>query len=83
MNKSELLSLYDAQMRINLRLPETVFENTGRIVRDVSTVENAGFIDYASLDESCADAEIETQIAYFKHLNMPFTWKVYDARPAG
>lgn len=83
MNKSELLTLYDRQMRINLRLPETVFENTGRIVRDVSTVENAGFIDFSNLDESNADAEIEAQIAYFQSLNMPFTWKVYDHdRPA-
>ena len=79
----DLLSLYDAQMRINLRLPETVFENTGRIVRDVSSVENAGFIDYSNLDESNADAEIETQIAYFRGLNLPFTWKVYEHdRPA-
>jgi GNAT superfamily N-acetyltransferase len=78
MNTAEFLSLYDQQMRIHLRLPETVFENTGRIVRDHSTVENAGFIDYARLDESSADAEIAAQIAYYASLNMPFTWKVYD-----
>mgnify|MGYP000880632819 CR=1 FL=1 len=77
-NKTEILALYDAQMRIGLRLPEAVFENTGRIVRDHSRIENAGFINYADLDEICAEEEITAQIAFFRSLNMPFTWKVYD-----
>lgn len=83
MHKDEILTLYDQQMRIHLSLPETVLENTGRIVRDTSAVENTGFIDYSDLDESCAEEEIEAQIDHFRSQNMPFTWKVYDHdRPA-
>jgi len=78
MQSSELLSLYDAQMRIGLHLPDSVFETTARVVRDRDLGENVGFIDYASLDETCADEEINSQINYFRALNMPFTWKVYD-----
>lgn len=78
LTKTEILALYDTQMRIGLRLPEAVFEDTGHIVRDHSLIENTGFIDYADLDETCAEEEIAAQIAFFRSLNMPFTWKVYD-----
>ena len=43
-----------------------------------SLAENAGFIDYSSLDETCADAEIDTQVAYFQSQGMPLSWKVFD-----
>ena len=78
MQKSDLLSLYDAQMRIALRLPGVTFERSPRIVRDIDPSSNSGFIDYAALDDASADAEIDAQVAYYKGLNMPFTWKVYD-----
>jgi len=78
MDKRELLEIYDRELRINPRLPEMIYENTGRIVRDYSLADAAGFIDYASLDETCANAEIEAQIDYFDSLGLPFTWKVYD-----
>lgn len=78
LDKKELLTIYDREMRIGLRLPDSVFEHTGRVVRDLDHTENVGFIDYANLDEPSADEEINAQIAYFQALNMPFTWKVYD-----
>lgn len=83
MQKSDLLSLYDTHMRINLRLPGVTFERTPRIVRDIDPASNAGFIDYAALEDASADSEIDAQIAYYRGLNLPFTWKVYDHdRPA-
>ena len=83
MQKSDLLSLYDAQMRITLQLPGVTFERSPRIVRDIDPASNSGFIDYAALDDASADAEVDAQIAYYKGLNLPFTWKVYDHdRPA-
>jgi hypothetical protein len=78
MQKTELLSLYDTRMRLNLRLPGVTFERFARIVRDFDPASNAGFIDYAALDDTTADAEIDAQIAHFKAFNVPFTWKVYD-----
>lgn len=77
MQKSDLLSLYDTHMRINLRLPGVAFERTPRLVRDLDPASSSGFIDYAALDDSSADAEIDAQIAYYSSLNLPFTWKVY------
>ncbi len=78
MQKSELLALYDREQRIELRLPGMVYEQAGRVLRDTSLEEGAGFIDYAWLDAGCADAEIEAQVAHYAALGLPFTWKVYD-----
>jgi GNAT superfamily N-acetyltransferase len=83
MQKSELLARYDREQRIELRLPGMVYEHAGRILRDTSVGEGAGFIDYAWLDAGCADAEIDAQVAHYAALGLPFTWKVYDHdRPA-
>jgi len=84
MQNSDLLSLYDTHMRIDLRLPGVTFERSPRLVRDLDPASSSGFIDYAALDDAAAaDAEIDAQIAYFKSLTLPFTWKVYDHdRPA-
>jgi hypothetical protein len=78
MDKNELLALYDQDMRLNLRIPEMIYEDTGRIVRDYSLAENSGFIDYSILDETCADAEIKAQMAYFEALGLPVMWKVFN-----
>lgn len=78
MNPSELLSIYDREQRIDLRLPEWTYENTGRIVRDYSLSEGSGYIDYATLDETNVGAEIDAQIAFFESLGLPFSWKVFD-----
>lgn len=83
MDKDALRALYDRELRMNMRLPEFIYENTGRILRDYSFEDGSGFIDYCDLDESNADAEIEAQVAFFSSLGLPFTWKVYDHdRPA-
>jgi len=78
MKDDDLLAIYDQEMRIDLRLPEMIYEKTSRFVRDISLADNAGFIDHSSLDEDCAEAEIEAQVAYFEARGMPFIWKVYD-----
>jgi len=78
MDPNELLALYDREERINFRIPGNIFENTGRVVRDYSLDEASGFIDHAALDETCADAEIDAQVAFFESLGLPFTWKVFD-----
>ena len=78
MDKPDLLALYDREMRIELRLPGMTYEPSGRILRDISPGGDAGFIDYADLDESCAEAEIDAQVAWFDSRGMPFTWKVFD-----
>ena len=82
MDKPDLLALYDRQMRMELRLPDLIYENTGSIIRDYSQDEG-GYIDYAALDQSTADREIDAQVAFFQSLGLPFTWKVFDHdRPA-
>lgn len=37
-----------------------------------------GFICYSHLDESNADAVIQGEVEFFKHLGYPFEWKYYD-----
>jgi GNAT superfamily N-acetyltransferase len=78
MDKNELLAIYDRQMRIDLRLPDMVYEKAGRILRDLDLNDPSGFIDYSDLDETCAEAEIDAQVAFFQSQKMPFAWKVFD-----
>jgi hypothetical protein len=48
-----------------------------RVTRFVRTEPGMSFVLHSRLDEVCADAEIEAQVAYFSALGTSFEWKVY------
>jgi GNAT superfamily N-acetyltransferase len=80
----EYLAIYDREQRINLRLPEFTYEMTGRILWDHAPQDATGYVDYAGLDESCADTEIDALLATFRSRGLSaMLWKVFDHdRPA-
>jgi len=78
MQPSELLALFDRQMRIETQFPGVLQETVGNVVRSISPNEGFGFISYSSLLEETADAEIDAQVAFFRAKHMRFEWKVYD-----
>jgi GNAT superfamily N-acetyltransferase len=83
MDKAELLKIFDREQRLEVQVPGVIRENTGRVIRHRSLQERHGFIAYSALDETCADAEIDAQVAFFASVGVPFEWKVYDYdRPA-
>ena len=83
MEKSELLALFDRQMRIETQFPGVLQETVGNVVRSISPNERFGFISYSNLPDETANAQIDAQVAFYRDLNMRFEWKVYDHdRPA-
>ena len=83
MDNADLLTIFERDQRIDVQIPGVIRETTGRVIRHRSPHERHGFIAYSALDETCADAEIDAQVAFFAALGVPFEWKVYDHdRPA-
>ncbi len=80
LDESDILVLYDAEMRQN---PPTfmaqVMQSPGLTVC-VSEVgqKHGGWVLYTRLDENNADAAIRAQIARFAELGREFEWKVYS-----
>lgn len=83
METSELLALFDRQMRIETQFPGVQQETVGNVIRSISPKERFGFISYSNLPEDTAEAQIDAQVDFFREKNMRFEWKVYDHdRPA-
>lgn len=83
MKPEELLKIYDQEQRIGFEMPGVLREHTGRVIRHTIWAEKEGFISYSALDEASADAEIASQVDYFRSLGYSFEWKLYDHdRPA-
>jgi hypothetical protein len=78
MDQSELLALFDREMRIETHHPTVRIETSGSVVRHIIPDENFGFISYSKLPAETADEEIDAQVAYFRSIGMGFEWKVYD-----
>ncbi len=78
MDQSELLALYDREMRQDIQFPGVLHEKIGSVIRNISPKEHIGFIVYSKLPEQTADAEIDAQVDYFKSHSMEFEWKVFD-----
>jgi GNAT superfamily N-acetyltransferase len=74
----EILDLFDQQQRIAIELPGVRKEAFPNLVRFVRPAPGMNFVEYSHLDEAELDAAIEEQIAYFKPMNQPFEWVVYD-----
>ncbi len=75
MTAAEILSLYDAEMRVDPPPEAGVrHERVGRIVRTVGTYNCIAFSDLAATD---ADAVIAEQAGFFRALGAEVEWKVY------
>jgi len=78
MHTKEILALFDQQQRAAIELPEARKEAFPKLVRFVRPAPGMNMVLYSHLDEAMLDAAIEQQIAYFKPMNQPFEWVVYD-----
>jgi hypothetical protein len=78
MDKQELLTLYDTELRIKIEYPRVRKETFPHLVRFIKPAPGMNTISYSRLDEDELDAVIQEQIAYFAPLNQPFSWHVCD-----
>ncbi len=78
MDKSELLALYDTQLRIEIEYPGSRKEAFPHLVRFIRPAPGMNTISYSRLDEHDLDAVIQEQIAYLAPMNQPFSWHVCD-----
>jgi hypothetical protein len=84
LERAALLCLFDEEMRRGITYPDMRKDILPWGVRFVRPAPGMSFITYYQLDERSAEAAIQEQIAYFKALDQPFSWTVYDHdAPAG
>jgi hypothetical protein len=78
MDIQEVLALYDQDQRIGIAYPEARKEALPGLIRFVRPAPGMNFISYSCLDANALDSAIAEQVAYFRPIGQPFTWKVYD-----
>lgn len=78
METSEILALYDKEMRIDVEFPDMRKEILPHVVRFVRPAPGKSFVLYSRLNAAEADAVINAQLDYFATRQLPLTWKVYD-----
>lgn len=80
MNPTDILTLYDAEMRQNPpALMSQVIQAPGLTVCvSEPGQKHGGWVLYTRLDEANADEAIRAQIARFTELGREFEWKVYS-----
>ncbi len=78
MNKTDLLLLYDKELREEIEYPEARKEVTSDVVRFVRQAPAMNFVSLTYAKDSDLDRVIENEVAYFSPMNQPFTWKVFD-----
>jgi len=81
MNKTDLLLLYDKELREEIEYPEARKEVTSDVVRFVRQAPAMNFVSLTYAKDSDLDRVIENEVAYFSPMNQPFTWKVFDHDP--
>lgn len=77
MNAAEILALYDQEQRIEIEYAGTTREATPHVVRFTRPAPGMNFILYHWLDGADIDAVIAEQVAHFRPLGQPFTWKLF------
>jgi GNAT superfamily N-acetyltransferase len=79
--RSDLLELYDSEMRREPALPAGLYATrVGGVVRLTGLYD---CIAYSALSEANADAEIDREVAHFRRVNRTLEWKVHGHdRPA-
>jgi GNAT superfamily N-acetyltransferase len=78
MNKSNLLVRYDKDLRLRIAYPEARKEITNDVVRIIRKAPGMNFVAFTFANESKLHDVIHQELEYFRPLEQPFTWKVYD-----
>jgi hypothetical protein len=81
MNKTNLLPLYDRELREQVEYPEARKEITSDVVRFTRQAPAMNFVSLTYAKESALDRVIEKELAHFTPMKQPFTWKVYSHDP--
>lgn len=80
MTDKELLELIDREVRrvcTWTRMRRETLVNITRHTLEGDAGMGGGYISWSNLTAASADAEIESQVAHYKTLNMEFTWTAY------
>ena len=78
MNKNNLLVRYDKDLRLRIMYPEARKEITKDVVRIIRQAPGMNFVSFTFANESKLHQVIHQELEYFRPLEQPFTWKVYD-----
>ena len=74
---TNLLALFDREMRQELVIPDMRKDIFPWGVRFVRPAPGMSFIQYSKLAQGELDGTIDEQISYFQALQQRFTWKIY------
>jgi hypothetical protein len=77
MELSEILSLFDQELRREMEYPDMQKEVTSCVVRFIRPLPGRSIILHSNLDESNAEAVITEQIEYFTSQGLNWDWKTY------
>ena len=78
MNKNNVLVRYDKDLRLRIMYPEARKEITNNVVRFVRKAPGMNFVAFTFANESRLHQVIHQELQYFRPLDQPLTWKVYD-----
>lgn len=79
--KKDLLSLYDKELREQVEYPEALKETTPDVVRFTRKAPGMNFVSYTYAREADLDRVIESELTHFAPMKQPFTWKVFSHDP--
>jgi GNAT superfamily N-acetyltransferase len=78
MKKNNVLVRYDKDLRLRIMYPEARKEITNNVVRFVRKAPGMNFVSFTFANEAKLHQVIHREVEYFRPLDQPFTWKVYD-----
>lgn len=78
MNTNNLLVRYDKDLRLHVMYPEARREITSDVVRFVRKAPGMNVVSFTFANEKKLPQVIHQEVEYFRPLEQPFTWKVYD-----
>lgn len=78
MNKNNLLVRYDKDLRLRIMYPEARKEITNDVVRIIRQAPGMNVVSFTFANETKLHDVIHQQLEYFRPLEQPFTWKVYE-----
>jgi hypothetical protein len=77
MNQSDLLALFDRQLRHDLEYPDMEKEVTSYVVRFIRPMPGRSIVLHSNIDDHNAGKVIENEIEYFAGRGLDWNWKFY------
>lgn len=75
---TNLLEKYDEQLRVKIEYPEARKEVTADVIRFIRKPPGMNFVSFTFAGDQDLDRVIGAQLEYFRPMQQPFTWKVYE-----